>query len=417
MFSLKNIINKKTGDNNDIIGNALAIDIGTEYLKAVLFSNTEQQVTVENISRIQQQQKAMNKGMIINLTTVMENCSLAIKELVDGLPESDIPKDIVMGMAGEYIQGISITVNYDREKEGNEPITEKEQERIVTQIREQIIDTGKEDLAKRLGVDENDIEVLHVTITGVEVGGLQVDSLIGFTGHTVRLFFYASFAPKTFVDSLKSLCSSLKLNLKAIVAQPFAVAQSYAGAKNKNFSGIFIDIGGGTTDIAIVINGNVIDTQMFAFGGRVWTKEIALAMNLDYRYAENRKIKYSDKLLDKSLAQQVKKITWGVSQLWMESLASALELSDDIELFPSQIYLCGGGALLPDIKNIMLEYPWTKLLKFNSVPQINLFLPNRLEGIVDSTGEATNSFDITPIALAKFYHDKLLNPSNYFSTI
>jgi cell division protein FtsA len=417
MILFKDLLNKNKQGKDTEDTNSIALDIGTEYLKAVLFSNKKDELTVKKLSRIQQQQKAMNKGMIINLSTVLENCNLAIKELVDGLPEDQLPKNIVMGMAGEYIQGASIIVNYDREKEGAEAITEKEQERIVTQIRDQIIQTGKQDLSKRIGVSVNDIEVLHVTITGVEIGGLQVDSLVGFTGHSVKLYFYASFAPKTFVDSLKTLANSLNYSLKAVVAQPFAVARAYIGARNKGFSGIFIDVGGGTTDIAIVINGNVIDTSMFAFGGRVWTKEIALNMNLDYRYAENRKIKYSDKLLDRDLTQKVKKITWGISQLWMESLASALELTEDVDLFPSQIYLCGGGALLPDIKNIMLEYPWTKLLKFNSVPQINLFLPNRLEGVIDQTGVATNSFDITPISLAKFLGDKEFNPSNYFSTI
>lgn len=417
MISFKQLFKNKADDQTSFSEPTLALDIGTEYLKAVLFSNNKDEVIVENIARIQQQQKAMNKGMILSLSTVLENCRLAINELTAELPEEKFPKKVVMGMAGEYIQGVSITVNYDREDEGNNPVDEKEQEQIVTQIRNQIIETGKKDLAKRIGISEDDIEVLHITITGVEIGGMQVDSLIGFTGHSVKLFFYASFAPKTFVNSLKSLTESLKLDLKAIVAQPFAVAQSYIGSKNKNFSGIFIDIGGGTTDIAVVVKGNVVDTQMFAFGGRVWTKEIAQNMNLDYRYAENRKIKYANKTLNKDLSQKVKRITWSISQLWMESLASALELSEDIEVFPSQIFLCGGGSLLPDIKNIMLEYPWTKFLKFNAVPQINLFLPNRFDCVVDSSGLAKNAFDITPIALAKFYHDKLSNPENYFSTI
>lgn len=204
------------------------------------------------------------------------------------------------------------------------------------------------------------------------------------------------------------------MELIGVVSQPFAVARAFAGARNKDFSAVFVDIGGGTTDIAVVLRGNVVDTQMFAFGGRVFTKEIAKEMNLDYRHAESRKMKYSENQLDKKLFGEVKTISYETSQVWMKSLQAGLEMCEDTDVFPGQIYLCGGGALLPDIKNVMLEFPWTRLLPFASVPKINIFLPNRLDGVVDESGQLTNAFDVTPVSLAKFAYDKMMYPENYY---
>jgi cell division protein FtsA len=412
MFKLP-FTSKKTPqfDSNE---NLVAIDIGTEALKSILFTASEFGITVKKVSRIQQQQHAMNKGMIANLSTVLENCRLSINELTSGLDEKDMPKKVVMGIAGEYIQGVSIIVNYEREEKHDQDVTLDEQQRIVDKVYEQIAQSGKEDLAARTGLQNEDIEILHVTVTGMEIGGMGVDSLVGFKGKNVRLFFYASFAPKTFVESLKSVAQSLDLELVGIVSQPFAVARAFAGARNKDFSAVFIDVGGGTTDIAVVLNGNVVDTQMFAFGGRVFTKEIAKYMNLDYRHAESRKLKYSENQLDKKLFGEVKTICYNVAQVWMKSLQSGLELCEDTETFPGQIYICGGGALLPDIKNVMLEFPWTRLLPFASVPKVNIFLPNRLDGVTDVSGELINAFDVTPVSLAKFAYDKIMHPENYY---
>lgn len=394
--------------------NYLAIDIGTESLKSILFTANEFGITVKKVSRIQQQQHAMNKGMISNLNTVLENCRLGINELTSGLDAKNMPKKVVMGIAGEYIQGVSIIVNYEREEKFNQEVNLSEQEKIVQKVYDQISQSGKEDLAARTGLQNEDIEILHITVTGMEIGGMGVDSLVGFKGKTVKLFFYASFAPKTFVESLKSVSNSLGLDLIGIVSQPFAVARAFAGARNKDFSAVFIDIGGGTTDIAVVLNGNVVDTQMFAFGGRVYTKEIAKEMNLDYRHAESRKLKYSENQLDKKLYGEVKTICYETSQVWMKSLQAGFEMCEDTETFPNQIYLCGGGALLPDVKNAMLDFPWTRLLPFASVPKINIFLPNRIEGVVDESGQLTNAFDVTPVSLAKFAYDKMKNPENYY---
>lgn len=415
MIKLPNLI-KKSEKKVEKDERVVALDIGTEVLKAILFNiNEEGKIVVEKVARIQQQQNAMDKGMIMNLNTVLENCRLAMREISDGLDEVKQPKHIVMGIAGEYIQGVSIIVNYEREEKFNEEVTPKEQADIISRIHNKILESGKEDLARRTGLVNEDIDILHVTITGMEIGGMSVDSLVGFRGKDVKLYFYASFAPKTYTSALQNVAKSLSLNLLGIVSQPFAVARAFRGARSKDFSGIFVDIGGGTSDVAVVQRGSVVDTQMYAFGGRVFTKQLAKALNLDYRHAELRKVKYAEGELDDKLGKQVKKVMYPTSQVWMKALKSSLEVADELESLPSKIYLCGGGALLPEIKEVMMEFPWTKLLPFASVPKIEIIYPDKLDSIIDESGDLNHTYDITPASLTLFALDKIANSGKYSS--
>jgi len=397
----------KTSSKKNVIEgeNIVALDIGTEQLKSLLFTTNKLGIEIKKVSRIEQQQHAMKSGIIKNLDTVLENCRLAISELNDKIPQDEYPQKVIMGIAGEYIQGVSIVVNYQREENYEKEVTEKEEKKILGQIQNKIEASGKEDLSQRIGLTNEDIEILHITQTGIEIGGMPVDSLVGYKGRDVRLHFYASFAPKTYTEALRKVASELKMQSLGIVSQPFTVARAYAGSTNRDFSAIFIDIGGGTTDIAIVEKGNVIETKMFAFGGRTFTKEISKMLDLKYRFAEQRKIKYSKKELNKELARDVQKIVYPVAKLWMKTLKSAFTYCDDISSFPTQIYLCGGGALLPEIKEVMLEFPWKKFLPFPVVPKIDYFTPEKLDNIKDNSGNLKHIFDITPASLAKFVYD------------
>lgn len=383
----------------------VALDIGTETVKSILFTMGEYGVSVNKISRIQQQQHAMRSGIITNLDTVLENCKLAINQLVTNLKPEEYPKKVIMGIAGEYIQGVSIVVNYEREERFEKEVTKKEQDRIIYEVKSQIAISGKEDLGIRTGLKNDDIEILHITPTGMEIGGMPVNTLVGYKGREVKLNFYASFAPKTYTEALRKVASSLNFEVLGIVSQPFAVARAHSGGRNTNFSAIFIDIGGGTTDIAVVKHGNVAETQMFAFGGRAFTKELARLSDADFRHAEQRKIKYSNKELPKEVSRQVQKTMYSTATLWMRTLKVALESCEEVGPLPTQIYLCGGGALLPDIKQSLMEFPWKKYLPIAVVPKIDMFTPNLLGSIVDNSGELQNLYDITPASLAKFVYD------------
>jgi cell division protein FtsA len=391
----------------------LAIDIGTEVLKTLLFRCSDHGVHVLRSSKIFQQQHAMRSGVIQSLDTVIENCRLGFNEVTKGLEEEHYPTKVVMGIAGELIHGVSIVVNYDREDKAAEEIDLKEQSDIFDQVKERVFESGKHELALKYGLSMEDIEVLHITITGAEVGGMPVDSLTGFTGKQVGLHFYASFGPKTYLEALRKVADALGLEVMGIVSQPFAVSRVFMGSSDKSFDGIFVDIGGGTTDIAIVKKGNVVDTQIFAFGGRVLTKTIAKEMNLDYRHAEARKLKYSNGELDNDLSKKVKKILGDDLDLWVEGLEVAFEGMEDIEQFPPYMYLCGGGAMLPDLRSTILENPWTQKLDFMRFPKVSVITPDKLDKIFDKKSQLENSMDVTVAGLARFAWDRLKYPDKH----
>ena len=81
--------------------------------------------------------------------------------------------------------------------------------------------------------------------------------------------------------------------------------------------------------------------------------------------------------------------------------------------YPDTFYLCGGGALLPDIKEMMLTYPWHKHLPFNRMPKVTLVTPDRLDRVYDKSGLLVNPYDVTPAALARFYWDVTYRPYNH----
>src|SRR2546428_11574500 len=84
---------------------------------------------------------------------------------------------------------------------------------------------------------------------------------------------FNTFAPLTPVGALQTIATELDLELLATVAEPYAMARCAATDEVYDFGGIFIDIGGGTTDIALIRNGGIEGTRMFPLRGRVFTKK------------------------------------------------------------------------------------------------------------------------------------------------
>ncbi len=177
-----------------------------------------------------------------------------------------------------------------------------------------------------------------------------------------------------------------------------------------DFSAIFIDVGGGTTDIAVVRNGGLEGTKMFALGGRSFTRHLSQEFHLSFEEAEKLKIDYSLGRLDTQTAANAGAFFQDDCQVWLGGVRISLMEFSETDALPSKIFLCGGGSALPGIKIALNSHEWTQGLPFPKPPQVGFLQPKDIVKIVDTTGELVNPQDITPMGLANlalgFVHEE-----------
>ncbi len=383
---------------------AISLDIGTEYVKVLIFRIESDVAYVVGTSKKKQQLSDMQGGRVTDIYGVIKNCNEALEDAFEVAQVS--PKQCVIGIAGELVKGATTTVHYTREKP-KEKITVKELREIIEQVQSRAFEKTRSELAWETGQAELDVKLVNSAVVDVRIDGYKVTNPVGFQGRDIQVGIFNAFAPIVHLGALQTIAEELGLDLLSIAAEPYAVARCVGLEDSAEFSSIFIDIGGGTTDIAVVRGGGVEGTKMFAIGGRVFTKSIADAFDKTFAEAEKLKIDYSAGKIptDSEIYAKIKKAIENDCEVWLAGVELALEDFANIELLPSKILLCGGGSLLPDIQEYLEKKSWVKRLPFAKQPKVDFIKPKQLISIKDETGKLTGSQDITPMALANLAID------------
>src|SRR5438477_226086 len=183
-------------------------------------------------------------------------------------------------------------------------------------------------------------------------------------------------------------------------AQPYALARACANEEVWAEGGIFVDVGGGTTDVALIRDGGVEGTRMFNLGGRAFTRRLALAFGLSYEEAEARKLRHSEGLLSADQHRQVSELLSADAEVLLQGLALSIKELSRGERLPSSIYLCGGGSLLPELTLEMVKNNWAAGLPFPREPRVRHLVPPDVRNLTDSTGQLSSPQDIAPMGLA-----------------
>lgn len=349
----------------------LALDIGTEFVKAVLAKPDKKgQLEILSLNKAKQQEGNMIAGAIADIPAVVAVCEQAIAKVEEAAGER--ADTTVVGIAGESVKGNTTTVHYNR-KNPNKPISDPEMTEIIKKVQEKSGEVAKKSIALETGNDNVEVRLINSAIVSLAIDGYKVMNPVGFKGSEVVIQFYTAFAPLIHVAAIEKVCAELNLDLLTVAVEPFAVCRACLGDDlDSNFSGVVIDVGGGTTDIAVVDDGGVDGTKMFSIGGRSFTRQIAESLGVDFDTAEIYKLDYDSGKLDDRVKSKVETALSRNLSVWLTGVEVALEEFDNVGSLPRNVMLCGGGASLSLIQETLAISDWYTGLPFPRRPIIHL---------------------------------------------
>lgn len=404
---LDKFLSKKSAPDADYL---VGLDIGTEYVKALIAKVDDDQIDVVGVGRAHQDLGDMHAGAIADIAGVVRNCedALAQAEEQAGLQA----KRCVIGIAGELVKGVTNTIRY-RRPQPDRPLDEAEMEFIIEKVQDRAAGKAQKQIALETGNDDVEVKLVNSALVSIHIDGYKVSNPIGFQGKDVAVQIYTAFAPMVHIGALERVADELDLELVAVAAEPFAVSRSVLGTDaNSSFTAILADVGGGTTDIAVVNDGGVEGTKMFGIGGRGFTNTIASDLDISYAQAEKLKVNINDEKVKESVKKDVSKAVDRTLEVWIAGVELALGEFDSVDHLPSKILLCGGGSSLKQLVAALEKSDWHKNLPFTKKPTVQHIRASDIVGIADKTGEASDHTFITAMGLLRVGYDTMIGSSD-----
>ena len=374
-----------------------ALDVGTEFAKALVFEIDEHDHgTVRGVGRKRQGLSHMQSGTVADIAAVVDNCSVALQEAEE--MAGFRPTQVVIGIAGELVKGFTTSHSQER-KRPDQPITEAELQKLIDGVQREALREAERAITWETGLPHVDVRLVHAAVTGASIDGYALTNPVGFQGRHVKIGIFNAFAPLVHLGALQSVASQLDLELLEIVAEPYAVARVLASDQVRQAGALFVDVGGGTTDVALVRQGGIEGTRMFALGGRAFTKSIADRLDLPFPRAETLKIDYA-RGLKVERRDDIARIVADDVEVWAAGVELVLEELAAGDPLPGRIYVCGGGSRLPEVQEALTAERFWKRLPFARSPEVAVMSPDQIETITDATALLVDQQDVTPLGLA-----------------
>ncbi len=405
VFNKLKKIKKEHSDDDYIV----ALDIGTEYVKALIAKINDDKLEIIGMGRSHQELGDMYLGAIADISGVVRNCEEALSQAEEqaGLQA----RRVVIGIAGELVKGVTNTIRY-RRPQPERPLDVSEMQFIIEKVQERAQSKAQKQIGIETGNADVEVKLVNSALVSIHIDGYKVSNPIGFQGHDVAVQIYTAFAPMVHIGALERVAEELSLELLAVAAEPFAVSRSVLGTDaNSNFTAILIDVGGGTTDIAVVNDGGVEGTKMFGIGGRSFTRTIASDLDISYESAEKLKINIENDQIKPTVAKDVNEAIEKTMEVWISGVELALSEFDSADHLPNRILLCGGGASLTKLVDALKRQNWHKDLPFTKKPTVHYINPSDVVNISDSTDSVKDHTFITAMGLLRVGYDTLIGNS------
>ncbi|MBR3164322.1 rod shape-determining protein [Candidatus Saccharibacteria bacterium] len=384
----------------------LALDIGTEYVKALIARKGKGSLKIVGVGKAHEAPTNMFSGAIADIAGVAKTCEEALvkAEEMAGVRA----QEVVVGIAGELIKGNTASIKY-RRANASKPITDSEMETIIERVQQRAGERARREVAIETNNPDVEVRLINSALVSLRIDGYKVSNPIGFKGKEVIVQIYTAFAPLVHISAIERVCDELQLDLVTVAVEPFAVCRACLGDDiESNFSGIVIDVGGGTTDVAIVDDGGVEGTKMFSIGGRSFTHQVAERLGLSFADAEKLKLLADNPDMKASIRKKFEAAIERNLEVWQSGVELAIEEFDQLETLPGQVLLCGGGASLGAIPELLATGDWYKSLPFSRRPVVSLIDPDDIDGVVNETDRDLDHTFVTAMGLLRVGIDTLI---------
>lgn len=254
---------------------AVGLDIGTTKIVAMIGRKNEYgKVEILGIGKAKS--LGVHRGVVNNITQTIQSIQQAVQE-AEAASGYDI-KDVVVGIAGQHIRSLQHSDYITRTNE-EDVINEDDIDRLCDQVHKLVMLPGE--------------EILHVLPQEYKVDGQgEIKEPVGMYGSRLEANFHLVIGQVASIKNVGRCIKSAGLELSAITLEPLASARAVLGKEEKEAGVALIDIGGGTTDLAIFKDGIIRHTAVIPFGGNVITEDIKEGCSIIEKQAELLKIKF-----------------------------------------------------------------------------------------------------------------------------
>lgn len=259
-------------ENNKI---AVGLDIGTTKIVAIIGRKNEYG-KVEVVGYGRSKSVGVKRGVVTNITQTIQSIQQAVEEAE---ASSGIKiKEVTVGIAGQHIRSLHHS-DYITRPNSEVVINTEDIERLTSQV-------------YKLGMMPGE-EIIHVIPQEFKVDSEpNVTEPIGMYGGRLEANFHVVVGQVASIRNIGSCITSSGLKLANITLEPLASADAVLSAEEKEAGVALIDIGGGTTDLAIFKDGIIRHTAVIPFGGNVITNDIKEGCAIIEKQAELLKVKF-----------------------------------------------------------------------------------------------------------------------------
>lgn len=343
-----------------------ALDIGTRTIVGILIKESEKGYQIIDSAVREHQTRAMLDGQIHNVARVAE----AVAEVKEELEEKSglSLKNVAIAAAGRALK--TVTQSHMIELERSRYIEEedlktlelktiqKAQAQLNNNQQEKSVDFQGLESKKKSSKHKLDYHFVGYTVRKYQLDGMELGHLLGQRGKNMEVELVATFLPRIVIDSLLSVINQVGLEVEHLTLEPIAASHVVIPEAMSNFNLALVDIGAGTSDIAITKSGSISGYAMVPIAGDEITEIISEKFLIDYNKAEQVKCNLLENdilevktILGESLELNKEEVLAAIEDQLEHLSSSIAESILDINSAPPQaVIFIGGGSLTPGLK-------------------------------------------------------------------